>query len=89
MRAFFVELQNLHDVFYVAEGVPMFYQVEVRPAPDKTQHPTVEVRPAPDKTWACFWQHRKHHVDFAAPQKRHASQHAREILYKYTQGILK
>jgi hypothetical protein len=27
MCAFFVELQNLHDVFYVAESVPMFYQV--------------------------------------------------------------
>jgi len=27
MRAFFVELQNLHDVFYVAKSVPMFCQV--------------------------------------------------------------
>ena len=27
MRAFFVELHNLHDVFYVAKSMPMFYQV--------------------------------------------------------------
>jgi hypothetical protein len=52
-----------------------------------TQHTTVEVCPTPDKTWTCIWQHRKHYGDYAAPQKRHTSQHTRKILY--TQGILK